>query len=191
MDFDIRSDAVRAYLSTRVISTLINHLGDYTRGEGWSLVTVAEVVALSDDEIWRIHNLGRVAQKSIAGLRRIAKTREVPVALTVKEKAAAYDRINSPELLDFVRAVHNEALHQRERWGIEGDAGKSDADWLWLIGYLAGKALHNPPKDDMAPVAAKLHRIITVAAAAANWHAATMGTFDQMRPGIAAPEGAN
>ena len=34
------------------------------------------------------------------------------------------------------------------RWGNDGDAGKTDADWFWLIGYLAGKALHNPGGDE-------------------------------------------
>jgi hypothetical protein len=112
------------------------------------------------------------------------------------------------------------------------DAGKTDADWYWLIGYLAGKALHNPPEQvpdwnwcdlcghrpsaiggycsecdvlthavetsSVAEVPAlieqrkasaktavekQLHRIITVAAAAANWHAAKLGKTN-MRPGI-------
>lgn len=83
--------------------------------------------------------------------------------------------LNTPEIVDFAKAVQIEAAHQRERWGSEHDAGKTDADWFWLIGYLAGKALHNPPTDDgRTPEEARLHRIITVAAAAANWHAATL-----------------
>jgi hypothetical protein len=101
-----------------------------------------------------------------------------------REKAAKYDAINTPELYDFVTATVNEALHQRERWGVEQDGGKTDADWFWLIGFLAGKALHNPPKDDMGSVDARLHRIITVAAAACNWHGATLGTYALMRPGV-------
>lgn len=105
----------------------------------------------------------------------------------VVEKAAKYDAINTPELFDFVSAVTNEALHQREKWGVDIDGGKTDADWFWLIGYLAGKALHNPAKDDMEPVSARLHRIITVAAAAANWHAMALGTYRRMRPGTEAP----
>tara|TARA_R110002074_G_scaffold21173_4_gene66077 strand:+ start:687 stop:1136 length:450 start_codon:yes stop_codon:yes gene_type:complete len=90
--------------------------------------------------------------------------------------------LNTPEIVDFVSAVTLEAQHQRLRWGADGDAGKSDAEWFWLIGYLAGKALHNPP-NDMVPQDARLHRIITVAAAAANWHAACLG-HSGMRPGI-------
>jgi hypothetical protein len=92
--------------------------------------------------------------------------------------------VNTPEVVDFGMAVRLEAAHQRERWGSDHDAGKTDADWFWLIGYLAGKALHNPGDDH----AKQLHRIITVAAAAANWHAAKLGKTD-MRPGIDTPAG--
>lgn len=105
-----------------------------------------------------------------------------------RAKAAKYDAINTPELYDFIEATLNEALHQREKWGVEKDGGKTDADWFWLIGFLAGKALHNPPKDDMGSVDARLHRIITVAAAAANWHGHVLGTYARMRPGIEAPK---
>lgn len=91
--------------------------------------------------------------------------------------------INTPELHDFAKAVALEAAHQRKRWPSGHDAGKTDADWFWLIGYLSGKALHNPP-NEMAPHDAKLHRIVTIAAAAANWHAAVAGDHTAMRPGI-------
>ncbi len=106
----------------------------------------------------------------------------------LRAKAEAYDRINTPELFDFLDATRNEALHQRERWGVDNDGGKTDADWFWLIGYLAGKALHNPPKNDMGDTEARLHRIITVAAAAMNWHAKEMGVYARMRPGIESPD---
>ena len=100
--------------------------------------------------------------------------------------------LNTPEILDFRKAVSLEAAHQRERWGSEHDEGKSDADWFWLIGYLAGKALHTPigkdgPEDDV--VEKRLHRIITVGAACANWHSAVLGgSGKSMRPGIEDPE---
>jgi hypothetical protein len=99
---------------------------------------------------------------------------------TIKAKADKYDAINTPEIDDFLSAVKNEALHQRERWGAEGDAGKHDADWFWLIGYLAGKAIHQPGKI--------LHHIITTAAACLNWHAHKTGHYAKMRPGIEEPE---
>jgi hypothetical protein len=96
---------------------------------------------------------------------------------------AAESLLNTPELHDFAKAVVLEAAHQRQRWGSEHDAGKTDADWFWLLGYLGGKALHNPP-NDMPPLDAKLHRIIATAAALANWHAAVSGEHTGMRPGI-------
>lgn len=84
-----------------------------------------------------------------------------------------------PEIDDFFEAVKKEAAYQRSRWSAEHDGGKTDADWFWLIGYLAGKALHNPGNNPEK----KLHRIITVAAAACNWWAAVRGRTD-MRPGL-------
>jgi hypothetical protein len=91
--------------------------------------------------------------------------------------------INTPEIIDFVKAVQIEAVHQRERWGSEHDEGKTPADWFWLLGYLAGKALHSAITGDRDKL---LHHIITTAAACANWHAQVLGKCD-MRPGIATP----
>lgn len=88
--------------------------------------------------------------------------------------------VNSPHTADFLESVRLEALHQRERWGVEHDAGKEDSDWFWLIGYLAGKALHKPEK--------QLHHIITTAAACLNWHAQKTGVSTLMRPGIEPPK---
>lgn len=96
--------------------------------------------------------------------------------------AARYRELATPEIHDFLKAVEREALHQRDRWGAEHDAGKTDADWFWLIGYLAGKAINKPEK--------LLHHVITTAAACLNWHAARVGAHTAMRPGIADPEAA-
>lgn len=93
--------------------------------------------------------------------------------------------INTPEIIDFVKAVQIEAVHQRERWGSAHDDGKTAADWFWLLGYLAGKALHSDKAGDTEKL---LHHIITTAAACANWHAQVLGKCD-MRPGIAKPAG--
>jgi hypothetical protein len=90
--------------------------------------------------------------------------------------------INSPEVLDFVKAVQLEAVHQRERWGADCDAGKTPADWFWLLGYLAGKALYAAIAGNTEKA---LHHVITTAAAACNWHAAILGKTD-MRPGLSA-----
>lgn len=88
--------------------------------------------------------------------------------------------INTPQKNDFLRAVSTEAEHQRQRWGAEHDAGKTPADWFWLVGYLAGKALHANVAGDTGKAE---HHIITTAAALANWHLAVFGKTD-MRPGI-------
>lgn len=85
--------------------------------------------------------------------------------------------INTPHTAEFLEAVKLEAVHQRERWAADHDAGKTDADWFWLVGYLTGKALHKPEK--------QLHHIITTAAALLNWHAAKTGVDTRMRPGSA------
>lgn len=89
--------------------------------------------------------------------------------------------LNTPELRDFSKAVTLEALHQRERWGSDHDAGKAPEDWFWLLGYLGGKALH-AVKTGNADKA--LHHTISTAAALANWHASLLGASDSMRPGI-------
>lgn len=88
--------------------------------------------------------------------------------------------INKPQADDFLRAVSTEAEHQRQRWGNDHDGGKTPADWFWLIGYLAGKALHSTSYglDEKAE-----HHVITTAAACANWHRAMKGETN-MRPGI-------
>jgi len=89
--------------------------------------------------------------------------------------------VNTPELHDFARGVVLEAAHQRERWGAEHDAGKESGDWLWLLGYLANKALaaHIAGNTEKA-----LHHTISSAAVLANWNAAIAGTSNSMRPGI-------
>ncbi|MDR9839409.1 hypothetical protein [Herbaspirillum huttiense] len=88
--------------------------------------------------------------------------------------------INTPQSGDFLRAVSTEAEHQRQRWGSSHDAGKAAADWFWLVGYLAGKALHSNNDGDLVKAE---HHIITTAAALMNWHMAMFGKTD-MRPGI-------
>lgn len=79
--------------------------------------------------------------------------------------------INTPEIEDFLRAVKIEAAHQREKWA-ETDPMKSDADFYWLIGWLGGKAVTDAhePDDSRTERERRLHRIVTVAAAAYNWH---------------------
>lgn len=90
--------------------------------------------------------------------------------------------LNTPEIMDFEKAVQLEAAHQRERWGSSHDVGKSNEDWFWLLGYLGGKALQSAKTGDIEKM---LHHIITTAAACANWHSAKLGGVGTtMRPGI-------
>ena len=92
--------------------------------------------------------------------------------------------IDTPETADFIAGVAIEALHQRERWGAEHDAGKSPFDWFWLIGYLAQKAASAAVAGDAEKA---MHHTISTAAALANWHVALAGIDTSMRPGIAEP----
>jgi hypothetical protein len=91
--------------------------------------------------------------------------------------------INTPQTKDFLDAVKTEAAHQQLRWPAEQDAGKSDADWFWLIGYLAGKAIRPNQESEK-----RLHHIITTAAVCLNWHRHATGEMTAMRPGIEPPE---
>ena len=115
--------------------------------------------------------------------------------LEVERGQAAEDRVreleallNAPELHSFASAIVREAAHQRARWGTEHDAGKEPSDWFWLLGYLAGKALHAAVAGDREKA---LHHTISSAAALANWHAALLGADTTMRPGIEPPTGVN
>jgi hypothetical protein len=92
--------------------------------------------------------------------------------------------INHPEVEDFLSGVKLEAAHQQERWGVDHDAGKTPADWFWLLGYLGQKALHSAMSGDAEKAK---HHTITTAAACLNWHAAITGRLTAMRPGIEAP----
>lgn len=92
--------------------------------------------------------------------------------------------INTPHTHDFIEAVKLEMPHQRERWGTSHDAGKTPADWFWLVGYLAGKALHALVSGNIEKAK---HHVITTAAALGNWFLAITGESTTMRPGIEPP----
>lgn len=91
--------------------------------------------------------------------------------------------INSPELHDFAKGVVLEAAHQRKRWGTSHDGSKAPADWFWLVGYLAGKALHACAASNTEKA---LHHCISTAAALNNWHASLVGADTSMRPELPA-----
>jgi len=87
---------------------------------------------------------------------------------TILELATEVERlqalINNPHIDDFLEAVRLEAAHQRERWGDAHDAGKSDEDFYWTLGWLAGKGVRFENQEK------RLHHIITSAALCLNWH---------------------
>lgn len=89
--------------------------------------------------------------------------------------------INTPETADFMVAVPLEAAHQRERWGSDHDTGKAAEDWVFLVGWLLGKASQALKAGDIEKAK---HHTISSGAALANWHAALSGVDTQMRPGI-------
>ena len=85
-------------------------------------------------------------------------------------KKAIEDHISTPEVENFLRAVKKEAAYQKGKWKVT-DPMKSSADWYWLLGYLGGKALMDPheEQDPRSKRERRMHRIITVAAAAYHW----------------------
>lgn len=105
-------------------------------------------------------------------------------ARVIREQKTEIERlnglINAPELDNFLRAVHIEAVHQVERWGTAHDRAKRPADWFWLVGYLGGKALHAAVAGDRDKAR---HHCISTAAALYNWHCAIQGIDVRMCPG--------
>ncbi|MCH9637784.1 MAG: hypothetical protein K0U16_07570 [Gammaproteobacteria bacterium] len=91
--------------------------------------------------------------------------------------------INTPVTDDFIRGIRLEAAHQIERFGAAHDAGKTPPDWFWLLGYLAGKAVHAAEHGDLTKAK---HHTISSAAALLNWHRHLSGETT-IRPGINPP----
>lgn len=81
--------------------------------------------------------------------------------------AALRELLNRPEINDFIEGVRLEAPHQLQRWGVKQDRTKSPEEWYWVVGYLAGKALHAQRAGDDGKF---MHHLITCAAVLANWH---------------------
>jgi hypothetical protein len=156
------------------------------------------VLGSDDDPLGIGHEYTLEAAKAAAVARAHAVLREdlgtiaMPVPEDVQTQLAERNArvlelegmLNTPHIADFLEAVKLEALHQRERWGTEHDAGKAPADWFWLLGYLAGKALASALKGDREKA---LHHTISSAAVLLNWHAHLSGDDTRMRPGIEPP----
>jgi hypothetical protein len=119
--------------------------------------------------------------------------------------------VNTPELVDFPRAIHLEAVHQLDKFGSADRHGKKPVDWHWLVAHLAGRSLeHHKEAERLELVVNGLHRAdavlmgmlrdqiahhrekavhhtITAAAALNHWHASIVGRPTAMRPGADAP----
>lgn len=83
-----------------------------------------------------------------------------------------------PIVHDFWEGVRAEKEHQRKRWGEAQDRNKTGADWFWLVGYLAGKALHATVVGDVAKAK---HHTISTAAVLAMWHDSLSTPHDPSR----------
>ncbi|MGC1550807.1 MAG: hypothetical protein WA777_19975 [Rhodanobacter sp.] len=102
------------------------------------------------------------------------------VAELIAERDALHALINNPQTDEFLPAVRAEAAHQVQRWGTVHDRAKEPADWFWLVGYLAGKALRSHIEGDTHKA---LHHTISSGAALAHWHAAIKHGASLMTPG--------
>jgi hypothetical protein len=153
--------------------------------EGWKLVPVEATDEMVDAAI-HYRPMDVTSRVRIAWRDMIAASPTLPDPTHTRE-AVRNEIINTPETADFMAGVPIEALHQRERWGVNHDSGKTPEDWFWLVGYLAQKALRAQNAGDIDKA---LHHTISTGAALANWHAAITGADTSMRPGIADPDDA-
>ncbi len=113
---------------------------------------------MRDIAIMSLEELEAIAARSIEG-------RSGDIQKLVSEVRRLRSLIWTPHTDDFLTAVRVEAAHQRDRWGENHDQDKSDQDWFWLLGYLAGKAIRPEQTQEK-----RLHHIITTAATCLNWH---------------------
>lgn len=105
------------------------------------------------------------------------------------EMATEIERLNNlihtPHTDDFIKALPLEAAFQIEHWGSKHDEGKEPTDWLWLIGWLAGKATNAAITGDIEKAK---HHCISVSAVMLNWFRRLTGDNDTFRPGIGEKE---
>jgi hypothetical protein len=114
--------------------------------------------------------------------------------------------IDTPELVDFPKAVHLEAVHQVVRCGTADREGKGPYEWFWLLSHLATRALeHHKEAERLSAVSGAqqcdeahssaiahhrnkaVHHVITSAAVMSHWHASILGRATNMRPGAPSP----
>ncbi|MEQ1686735.1 MAG: hypothetical protein ABL916_24040 [Burkholderiaceae bacterium] len=132
-----------------------------------------------------------------------AEYRELLAARAERDRLLAL--VNTPELVNFPKAVHLEAVHQLDRWGTTDRQGKEANDWFWLVGHLASRALEHHKEAERLAVRLMpddalhayilndidhhrekaVHHCITAAAALNHWHASMLGKKTAMQPGHA------
>ncbi len=115
----------------------------------------------------------------------IARGQDIPhdhdLRALARELQSLRALINSPVVDEWFNGVRIEAVHQQVRWYADYDAGKTPADWFWLLGYLGGKALASAIKGDVDKAK---HHTISSGAAMFNWWRALSGDPNaKMRPG--------
>lgn len=186
-------DAKARAVATRIASHLerLPGLAIEERPGEWRVTDAATgaVRLASDGRTPLVFRSAEGAEYCLARLVEAEGDTPAPPTVAPRELAVEVQRLegllNAPEVRDFVKGVALEAAHQRQRWGAPHDEGKAPADWFWLVGYLAGKALHAHVAGNAEKA---LHHTVSTAAALCNWHAAILGKTD-MRPGIATPAG--
>lgn len=171
--------------ATEIARTVIDNAGDLanlaqdTRDVA---VLAREFIKLEVDLEHLVTNAGPDSCADLVSRARAAE-RDAVAARAVAEKLWA--ELNTPQTVNFLEAVRVESAHQRERWGVEHDAGKRPEDWIALLVYLLGKATKAHYDGDRDKL---LHHVITVAAVCSNWHANATGVDTRMRPGLPAQE---
>ena len=135
------------------------------RSSRWSAVGDDKIRCNECDDVTprRDWASGRVDARAVYLRDGIAEAVESAVAEVRAEERAQYEaKINTPMVTDFCASVVNEAAHQRERWGPDHDAGKSDDDWFWTLAFLATKAKENVRGK-------RKHHIVACGALLLNW----------------------
>lgn len=136
-------------------------------------------------EVKRYQHIGALCESSDRMLELYPSATQYVKASDYDALAAECERlrglINTPHTDEWFEAVRLEAAHQIERWGTSHDAGKTPADWFWLLGYLGQKAMtaQMAGDDDKAR-----HHTISSGAMLLNWFRAMVGDSTAMRPGI-------
>jgi len=115
-----------------------------------------------------------------ARVRAIVEEKDACIAQLRAERDRLHALINTPETASFLEGTRIEVAHQVEKWGTVHDRAKEPADWFWLVGYLAGKALRAHLYGDREKA---LHHCISTAAVLANWHTHIAVGASAMTPG--------